>query len=319
METNDCAMGKNATEKKIKNGIKEKKAYGLIDRIINKMPEIHIPGYQYCGMGTDLKKRLMRGDPGINQLDAACKEHDIAYDTGHDSKDRRKADKKLISRAFKRVYSTDAKTNERAAALLVSGLLTAKVGLSKIGLGLGSRGGGNRRKRMRMLKRQMKKKKNKNKKTKSAIENRKSIPFEKLVKSARESIKKSESKSLNLNDTIQAAIRSAKDEKRRGKTVQMPPRVLKLPKFGGSILPILPILSGLSAIGSITSSTVGIVNAIKKLKMVRKQVEKEKNHHQHQQQQQQHITGQKIGRGLYLSYERRVKGYGFYLKPYHKG
>jgi len=29
----------------------------------------HWPGYQYLGPGTHLKKRLARGDPGINRLD----------------------------------------------------------------------------------------------------------------------------------------------------------------------------------------------------------------------------------------------------------
>lgn len=35
---------------------------GLINNIIDKIPiELHIPGYQYCGPGTNLKKRLLRG------------------------------------------------------------------------------------------------------------------------------------------------------------------------------------------------------------------------------------------------------------------
>ena len=51
---------------------------GLINNLINKLPfELHIPGYQYCGPGTHIQKRLSRGDSGINPLDSACKEHDI--------------------------------------------------------------------------------------------------------------------------------------------------------------------------------------------------------------------------------------------------
>lgn len=47
---------------------------GIVDSAINSLPfEMHIPGYQYCGPGTKLKKRLARGDPGINPLDKACK------------------------------------------------------------------------------------------------------------------------------------------------------------------------------------------------------------------------------------------------------
>ena len=52
----------------------------LLNKFINRPPiELHLPGYQYCGPGTKLVKRIALGDPGINPLDAACKEHDIAY------------------------------------------------------------------------------------------------------------------------------------------------------------------------------------------------------------------------------------------------
>ena len=36
---------------------------GLFDKIINALPfEVYIPGYQFCGSGTRLAKRLARGD-----------------------------------------------------------------------------------------------------------------------------------------------------------------------------------------------------------------------------------------------------------------
>ena len=35
--------------------------------------------YQYLGPGTFLKKRLARGDPGINCLDSIAKQHNIDY------------------------------------------------------------------------------------------------------------------------------------------------------------------------------------------------------------------------------------------------
>ena len=41
--------------------------------------EFHWPGYQYMGPGTQLTKRLKRGDPGINRLDQIAKQHDIDY------------------------------------------------------------------------------------------------------------------------------------------------------------------------------------------------------------------------------------------------
>jgi len=41
--------------------------------------EFHIPGYNFCGPGTKVFTRLIRGDKGINKLDEACKCHDIEY------------------------------------------------------------------------------------------------------------------------------------------------------------------------------------------------------------------------------------------------
>ena len=64
--------------------------------------------YNFCGPGTNLKKRLPRGDVGINKLDEACKKHDIAYSKATSKKAVRKADKKLIKNIRKR-KSTAAK------------------------------------------------------------------------------------------------------------------------------------------------------------------------------------------------------------------
>ena len=64
--------------------------------MINALPvESHIPGYQFCGPSTHLEKRLARGDRGINPLNAACREHDIAYSRSKDLTKRHVADKIL--------------------------------------------------------------------------------------------------------------------------------------------------------------------------------------------------------------------------------
>lgn len=287
-----------------KNGKKhkEKKAFGLIDRIVNKMPEIHIPGYQYCGPGTRLAERLARGEPGINKLDAACKVHDLAYASCEDTKSRRKADKELIARAFKRIYSDDAKLDERAAALLVSGLMGAKIGLTKIGLGIGVSQRRNMKRKSRVSRKQRRIKRKNHVK-------RKTITFGKLVNEAKNSVKKSKKKSTSLNSTIIAAIRSVQGLK-RSKKVKLP-RVLKLPKFGAGAHTILPILSGLSAIGAIKTSAAAVVKAINDIENAKKQ----------------YISGvyntndeKKIGHGLNLIYKtgKTACGTGFYLKPYHQ-
>lgn len=112
----------------------EHKGAGLVNSLINKLPvELHIPGYQYCGPGTKLEKRLKRGDPGINALDSACKEHDIAYSNNKTLEDRHKADWILENRAWERVKSKDAKFGEKAAAWLVTTGMKVK---RKLGMGI---------------------------------------------------------------------------------------------------------------------------------------------------------------------------------------
>lgn len=107
---------------------------GLLNTLINKLPfELHIPGYQYCGPGTRLQKRLERGDPGINLLDRACKEHDIAYSKSTDTHTRNEADLRLAEKAWERVKASDSKAGEKVNAYLVTNLMKAK---AKFGLGM---------------------------------------------------------------------------------------------------------------------------------------------------------------------------------------
>ena len=58
--------------------------------------EFHVPGYQYLGPGTKLKKRLARGDPGINRLDRIAKQHDIDYARAKNLQDKWVADTRMI-------------------------------------------------------------------------------------------------------------------------------------------------------------------------------------------------------------------------------
>ena len=111
--------------------------------IINRLPiELHIPGYQFCGPGTRLLKRLARGDQGINPLDAACREHDIAYSSRKDLEGRHEADRALAERARERVFANDATFGEKAAATGVWTVMKAK---TKLGMGVRRRIGERRR------------------------------------------------------------------------------------------------------------------------------------------------------------------------------
>lgn len=109
-----------------------KRKLGFIDCIIEKLPEIHFTGYRYCGPNTNLTDRLAHGEFGINELDWACMEHDIAYAASNDTEMRCKADKKLVLRAFQRIFAHDSRIGERFAAIIVSLLIGIKLFLGKM-------------------------------------------------------------------------------------------------------------------------------------------------------------------------------------------
>lgn len=107
--------------------VKNNRGSGLLNTLINTLPvELHLPGYQFCGPGTDLKKRLSHGQTGINKLDAACRDHDIAYETSNLSEDRRKADRVLENRAWENFKSRDSGFGEKAASWTVTSAMKAK-------------------------------------------------------------------------------------------------------------------------------------------------------------------------------------------------
>lgn len=109
----------------------------FLNRVINKLPfELHIPGYQFCGPGTRLQERLKRGDRGINSLDAACRDHDIAYSRSSELEDRHAADRVLADRARKRITAGDSTLGERAAATAVWASMKTK---TKLGMGMAKR------------------------------------------------------------------------------------------------------------------------------------------------------------------------------------
>lgn len=278
---------KNKTNKKsIKCcGVSFKKlGKGLIDRVIDKLPfEMHVPGYQYCGPGTHLKKRLNRGDPGINPLDSACKTHDIAYNQNKDSTERAKADKILQKEAMKRVLSKDASLRERAVALGVAAAMKMKRTISGTGLS---------KKKARELK---------NKK--------KPISFTSIVKNAKIAIK--EFKPDNLDTAIKVAMASTRESK-KGKNVREP-RTIKLPSIKGGVLPLVPIFAGLGALGSIVGSAAGVANVINNVRKGQKELDENKRHNQ---TMEAIALGSRKGRGYYLHTSK--KGGGYYLKRFPK-
>lgn len=101
-----------------------------LDAIIDLMPfEMHVPGYKFCGPGTKLAERLERGDVGINPLDEACREHDIAY--SNKETNRRKADRILAERAFSRLIAGDTAPDERTLAMMTACCMVSKITFEK--------------------------------------------------------------------------------------------------------------------------------------------------------------------------------------------
>jgi len=93
------------------------KGRGLLNRVIDALPfELRIPGYQFCGPRMYLEKRLVRDDRCINSLDAACREHDIAYSHSNDFAERHVVDEILAEKVRKRIIARNSTLGERAAA-----------------------------------------------------------------------------------------------------------------------------------------------------------------------------------------------------------
>ena len=128
-------LKKNFRLEMISHEKKKKKGEGFVNKLINNLPfEAHLPGYQFCGLGTKLKKRLNRGDRGINPLDAACRLHDIEYSKDKTLGETRKiADQALAEKAVERLHSKDATLGEKASALIVASTMNLK---KKFGMGV---------------------------------------------------------------------------------------------------------------------------------------------------------------------------------------
>jgi Phospholipase A2-like domain/Domain of unknown function (DUF5679) len=113
---------------------KSKVGKGLLNSMLDKLPfEMHVPGYQYCGPGTQLEQRMAHGDSGINKLDRACKIHDIHYSKFNSVKDRHPADKQLAQIAKEVVYDPKSSLKDKTVAQLVRASMNAKV---KLGMGV---------------------------------------------------------------------------------------------------------------------------------------------------------------------------------------
>ncbi|KAJ8911233.1 hypothetical protein NQ315_012220 [Exocentrus adspersus] len=244
----------------------ERKGGSLVNSLINKLPlEIHLPGYQYCGPGTKLEKRLARGDPGKNPLDKLCKQHDVAYKDSNDLTSRHKADYSLELGAWDIVKSKDASVGEKASAWLVTNIMKLK---RKLGMGCGQRPRAPTRR---------------HKKKSTPRQRAKYVTFGGgITRNVRTALKNAGGNRLiqkNLtkaaNIALAAARKSMKDV--GGKRNVRTPRIIPVPKTGG-ILPILPILAGLSALGALAGGAAKVAKVVNDVQSGRKQLAEAQRH-----------------------------------------
>lgn len=208
------------------------------------------------------------------KLDAACKEHDIAYSKSKDIESRHQADKILENKAWERVFSKDSSIPEKSFAYLVTNAMKAK---RKFGMGL------------------EKKISNKSPKLKT-LSGRKL--FNTTIKEASRKINKE--KVQDINSAIKIA-RKTINKSFKGKKSQVAiPRIINVPKIGG-LLPLVPILTALGAIGGLSSGAAAIAKAVNAAKDAKLQLDEAKRHNKT-------IEAIAMGKGLFLKPYK--KGYG---------
>lgn len=104
----------------------------LLGKVGLELPELHMPGHNFTGPGTDLKRRLDKNDKPrkwskpINRVDETALHHDLCY---RDNPDRTACDKKMLSELDNIPNPT---LRERAERVLVKGVIGTK---AKLGIG----------------------------------------------------------------------------------------------------------------------------------------------------------------------------------------
>lgn len=203
-------------------------------------------------------------------MDAACREHDIAYSLHKETTKRHKADKILENRAWERVLAKDSSVGEKTSAYIVTNAMKTKV---KLGMGL---------KRKSKCKQNMCGKK----------------IFNNAIRTATNSLKKEKPK--DLNDAIKIARKVLQNSFKGMKSRVVIPRIINVPKIGG-FLPLVPILTALGALGGISSGAASIAKAINTAKDAKKQLEESIRHNKS-------MEAIAMGKGLFLKPYK--KGYG---------
>ena len=108
----------------------EQEKNSVLDALVDLLPfEMHVPHYKFCGPGTKLAERIERGDIGINPLDEACRQHDLAY-TDLNS-DRCQADRVLAQYVFSRMLAEETPSDERTVVMMTACCMVSKITFEK--------------------------------------------------------------------------------------------------------------------------------------------------------------------------------------------
>lgn len=319
---------KRNTKRKTKK-VKKVRGKGLVNWAIKNVPfEMHIPGYQYCGPGTKLNKRLARNDPGINPLDRACKEHDISYSKFKNTDQRNIADKILAERAWQRVKASDSSLSERAAGLAITNIMKTK---AMMGMGMGNVSSlfsrktqipaygcsSNLKAAIKMKRKKATRAKTTSTKQKKSTKKTKKLTakaiFREAKARAKEAIKKKGVRTIDKAAQVaeKAAITSVGQIFKKNKQSPISPqdvekelRIIPVPKQGAA-LPLIPIFAGLSALGALMGGSASIANAALSASRAKKDLSEAQRHNQ---------TMESIELG-----KNSNTGSGLFLRPYKKG
>ncbi|KAJ8949038.1 hypothetical protein NQ317_005820 [Molorchus minor] len=225
---------------------------GVLNTLINKLPfELHLPE---------------RGDPGINDLDRACKEHDIAYSKSKDTLTRNQADLRLAEKAWERIKAADAKVGEKINAWTITNIMKSK---AKLGMGLKQTNKITENNNLIRRKRSSKVKSS----SKRNIKTNKRI-LNQLISKSRIVIKSKRPE--NVRNAIKLALTTAKNNLNGKQNSCLQTRVIPIPKTGGVLPFLVPLFAGLSALGALSGGASAMAKAVNSAKQGQKTISRKR-------------------------------------------
>ena len=118
---------------------KLERSKGIFYDLLCQLPfEIHIPGHNFTGPGTDLSKRLTstltfwEDSKPVNLVDQAAFRHDVGYLMSNDSCMRESLDLELLDDMENIMETEEATAKEKMEAFIVNIVMTARCVLRRL-------------------------------------------------------------------------------------------------------------------------------------------------------------------------------------------